>query len=224
MTLAPGQGALKPNIFRIGHIGWFDIFDIAAALAAVELSLTELGADIERGVAVRGRSRRTSSASSPRRPMWPEPVERVARELRAAAAEATIQEFPHGTPTARTAAKAIGCSLAQIVKSIVFVCDGAYVVALVPGDRRADERDVAEAVGRREVRVAHGRGGPRCDRLRAWRGRAVPAPAVAAVLMERTLLQHGKVWIGAARTRTWRASRRASCSAWRGARTADLLG
>ena len=28
------------------------MFDIAVALAAVELSLTELGADIERGVAV----------------------------------------------------------------------------------------------------------------------------------------------------------------------------
>jgi serine---pyruvate transaminase len=52
VTLAPGQGALKPTVFRIGHIGWFDIFDIAVALAAVELSLTELGADIERGVAV----------------------------------------------------------------------------------------------------------------------------------------------------------------------------
>ena len=52
VTLAPGQGALKGKIFRIGHIGWFDVFDIAAALAAVELALTELGADIERGVAV----------------------------------------------------------------------------------------------------------------------------------------------------------------------------
>jgi aspartate aminotransferase-like enzyme len=52
VTLAPGQGALKGKIFRIGHIGWFDVFDIAVALAAVELSLTELGADIERGVAV----------------------------------------------------------------------------------------------------------------------------------------------------------------------------
>jgi len=52
VTLAPGQGALKGKVFRIGHIGWFDVFDIAAALAAVELSLTELGADIERGVAV----------------------------------------------------------------------------------------------------------------------------------------------------------------------------
>jgi len=52
VTLAPGQGALKPSVFRIGHIGWFDVFDIASALAAVELALTELGADIERGVAV----------------------------------------------------------------------------------------------------------------------------------------------------------------------------
>ncbi len=52
VTLAPGQGRLKGKIFRIGHIGWFDVFDIAAALAAVELSLTELGANIERGVAV----------------------------------------------------------------------------------------------------------------------------------------------------------------------------
>src|SRR4051812_19907544 len=52
VTLAPGQGGLKGKIFRIGHIGWFDVFDIAAALAAVELSLVELGADIDRGVAV----------------------------------------------------------------------------------------------------------------------------------------------------------------------------
>jgi aspartate aminotransferase-like enzyme len=52
MTLAGGQGALKGRIFRIGHIGWFDIFDIATALAGVELALTEAGADIERGVAV----------------------------------------------------------------------------------------------------------------------------------------------------------------------------
>jgi serine---pyruvate transaminase len=51
MTLAPGQGALKGKIFRIGHIGWFDVFDIATALAGVELALAEAGADIERGVA-----------------------------------------------------------------------------------------------------------------------------------------------------------------------------
>jgi serine---pyruvate transaminase len=52
VTLAPGQGPLKGKIFRIGHIGYFDVFDIGTALAAVELALTELGADVERGVAV----------------------------------------------------------------------------------------------------------------------------------------------------------------------------
>ena len=52
VTLAPGQGELKGKIFRIGHIGYYDVFDITTALAAVELALAELGAEIERGVAV----------------------------------------------------------------------------------------------------------------------------------------------------------------------------
>ena len=52
MTLAGGQGDLKGKIFRIGHIGWFDVFDITTALAAIELVVAELGADINRGVAV----------------------------------------------------------------------------------------------------------------------------------------------------------------------------
>ena len=51
ITIAGGQGPLKDEIFRIGHIGWFDEFDIATALAAVEVVLAELGAPIERGVA-----------------------------------------------------------------------------------------------------------------------------------------------------------------------------
>ena len=52
MTIANGQGHLKGKIFRIGHIGWFDVFDITTALAAVEIVLADLGADIERGAAV----------------------------------------------------------------------------------------------------------------------------------------------------------------------------
>ena len=52
ITFAPGQGELKGKIFRIGHIGWFDVFDITTALAGIELALAEAGADIERGVAV----------------------------------------------------------------------------------------------------------------------------------------------------------------------------
>jgi aspartate aminotransferase-like enzyme len=52
ITLAGGHGKLREKMFRIGHLGYFDVFDIATALAAVELALTEAGADIERGVAV----------------------------------------------------------------------------------------------------------------------------------------------------------------------------
>ena len=52
MTIANGQGDLQGKIFRLGHIGWFDIFDITSVLAAVELVLADLGADVERGVAV----------------------------------------------------------------------------------------------------------------------------------------------------------------------------
>ena len=49
---AGGQGPLRGKIFRIGHIGYYDVFDITTALAAVELALVEAGADVERGVAV----------------------------------------------------------------------------------------------------------------------------------------------------------------------------
>ena len=52
ITIANGQGDLKGKIFRIGHIGWFDVFDITTALAAVELAIADAGAEIERGVAV----------------------------------------------------------------------------------------------------------------------------------------------------------------------------
>jgi serine---pyruvate transaminase len=52
IQLIGGQGDLKGKIFRIGHIGYVDVFDITTALAAIELVLAEFGAEIERGVAV----------------------------------------------------------------------------------------------------------------------------------------------------------------------------
>jgi serine---pyruvate transaminase len=52
ITVAGGHGDLASRLFRIGHIGWFDVFDITTALAAVELVLADMGAPIERGVAV----------------------------------------------------------------------------------------------------------------------------------------------------------------------------
>ena len=52
ITIANGQGELKGKIFRLGHIGWYDVFDITTQVGAVELVLADLGADVERGVAV----------------------------------------------------------------------------------------------------------------------------------------------------------------------------
>ena len=52
ITVAGGHGDLGVRMFRIGHIGYYDIFDITTALAAVELLLAERGSDVERGVAV----------------------------------------------------------------------------------------------------------------------------------------------------------------------------
>ena len=83
--------------------------------------------------------------------------------------DATIQEFPDGNADRarrRRARSAAGST--QIVKSLVFVCDGEYVLALVPGDRRADEREGrARRPGAREVRVATADEVRRRDRLRA---------------------------------------------------------
>jgi Cys-tRNA(Pro) deacylase len=128
---------------------------------------------------------------------WPEPVERVAAALRAAAVEARIEEFDEGTPTARDAARAVGCELAQIVKTIVLVCDGRFVLALVPGDQRADERAVAAAVGAREVRSATPDEVRRATGFEPGGVAPFPHRDVAAVLIERSLLTYDVVWIGA---------------------------
>ena len=87
---------------------------------------------------------------------WPEPVERVAAYLRAAGAEARLEELESGTATAEDAARAAGCPIGQIVKSIVVLCDGRPVVALVPGDRRVDLAKIALAAGAVEARIARG--------------------------------------------------------------------
>jgi prolyl-tRNA editing enzyme YbaK/EbsC (Cys-tRNA(Pro) deacylase) len=134
-------------------------------------------------------------------PEWPEPVQRVASYLREARAEARIEEFREGTPTARDAARAVGCDLAQIVKSIVFECDGRPAVVLVPGDRRADAAKIATLLGCVSARVA---GPALVEAATGFAPGAVapfPLPRVERVLMEQTLLSRELVWIGAGSTR-----------------------
>lgn len=128
---------------------------------------------------------------------WPEPVERVAAFLREAGAEARLEEFEAGTRTADDAARAAGCSVGQIVKSLVVVCDGVTVLVMVPGDRRADLDKIAAAAGSSSARIA------RADEVERATG-FVPGgvspfvvPRVDRVFVDRTLLSRESVWVGA---------------------------
>ena len=128
---------------------------------------------------------------------WPEPVERVAEVLRVAAVDSRVEEFAGGTPTARAAAEAAGCELAQIVKSLVLVCDGAYVLALVPGDRRADEDAIAATLAAEHVRVATADEVVHATGFEPGGVAPFPQRAITRTLMDRGLLGHAVVWIGA---------------------------
>ena len=132
---------------------------------------------------------------------WPEPVARVSRALREAGAEARIEEFAEGTLTAEDAARAVGCELSRIVKSLLFNCDGRPVLVLVPGDRRADPRKVAALAGAAKARVA---GAAEVEEETGYAPGAVapfPLRRVERVLIERSLLVDGLLWVGAGSNR-----------------------
>jgi Cys-tRNA(Pro) deacylase len=128
---------------------------------------------------------------------WPEPVERVAQFLREAGAEARIEEFSASTPTAADAAEAVGCSLEQIVKSLVFICDGSPVVVLVPGDRRGDPKKVARAFSAAKARIATAEEVERATGFEPGAVAPFPLPKVRMIYLERLLLRHPRVWCGA---------------------------
>jgi len=52
IILAPGQGPLKGKVFRIGHLGFYDRLDILRCLAALELTLADMGYPVKRGAGV----------------------------------------------------------------------------------------------------------------------------------------------------------------------------
>jgi serine---pyruvate transaminase len=65
ITIAGGQGKLKGKIARIAHCGYFGAFDILTALAALEMTLGDLGADVELGAGVAAAQRVLSEAGEP---------------------------------------------------------------------------------------------------------------------------------------------------------------
>lgn len=108
-----------------------------------------------------------------------------------------VRTFPQGTRTAEDAAAAIGCAVAQIVKSLVFVADDEPVIGLVGGGDRLDEEKLARAAGGSEVRRAT------ADEVRAATGYAVggvPPFGHAQPLrcfIDDALLAHTVVWAAA---------------------------
>ena len=134
-------------------------------------------------------------------PEWPDPVERVAGFLRESRIEARLEEFPTGTPTAQAAAEAVGCDLSQIVKSLLFSCDGRWALVLVPGDRRADRVKIAAEAGCERVKTAGPEDVARVTGFRAGAVSPFPLVGVDTVLVERALLSHDVVWVGAGSAR-----------------------
>ena len=125
---------------------------------------------------------------------------RVIAAAREAGLEITTRRFPEGTKTAADAAAAIGVSVGQIVKSLVFSVDGEIVMAYVSGANQLDEKKLAAAAG-----------GAKCSRVDADAVRAatgypiggVPPLGLATqmrVFVDPDLLQYEEVWAAAG---TW---------------------
>ena len=127
-------------------------------------------------------------------------VVRVMEAARERGLEITTKRFPEGTKTAADAAAAIGVSVGQIVKSLVFGVDTEIVMALVSGSNQLDEKKLALAAG-----------GAKCSRVDADAVRAatgypiggVPPLGLATqmrIFIDPDLLQYNEVWAAAG---TW---------------------
>lgn len=83
-------------------------------------------------------------------------VERVRAALATAGHEDTIAVFPDGTRTAQDAATAVGCTVAQIAKSIVLRAGDQVVLVIASGANRVDVKKIEALLGR-PVKSADGR-------------------------------------------------------------------
>jgi Cys-tRNA(Pro) deacylase len=110
----------------------------------------------------------------------------------------SVKQFPTGTRTAADAARAVGCDVGQIVKSLVFMAGGRPVVALVSGANRLDEKRLAaeagEPVTKADAEVARSATGYSIGGVPPF-GHATDVP----VFMDRDLLGHSVVWAAAGR-------------------------
>jgi prolyl-tRNA editing enzyme YbaK/EbsC (Cys-tRNA(Pro) deacylase) len=123
-------------------------------------------------------------------------VARVRAALLAAGHPDTITEFPTGTRTAADAAAAVGCTVAQIAKSIVFRANGRAAVIITSGANRVDPAKAAAALGVKLARAD-------ADWVRAVTGFAIggvaPIGHITAplLLLDEDLLALDPIWAAA---------------------------
>ncbi|MFW6004502.1 MAG: YbaK/EbsC family protein [Halodesulfurarchaeum sp.] len=124
-------------------------------------------------------------------------TERFLEHVRAALGETVeVRELPEGTHTAADAAAAIGCPLAAIVKSVVFVADGNPVLVYTAGNHEVETDALAEHLGATAVRLAEP------DEVKAesgWSIGGVPpiGHEIETTLLDPQLLEFDEVWGGA---------------------------
>jgi Cys-tRNA(Pro) deacylase len=112
--------------------------------------------------------------------------------------EFDVRTYPAGTKTAEDAARAIGCDVAQIVKSLVFTAGGQAVIALVSGANRVDTRRLEAVAGGPVARAD-------ADTARSATGYAIGGvppfghATALPVYMDRDLAGHDVVWAAAGR-------------------------
>lgn len=124
---------------------------------------------------------------------------KVANAARHLGLDITIVEFSQTTRSAQEAADAIGCAVAQIVKSLCFLVGQQPVVALVSGANQLDERKLAElcGVGRKQVQRAD------ADTVKRWTGFSIGGVPpfghanALPVYVDEDLLQFTEVWAAA---------------------------
>ena len=127
----------------------------------------------------------------------PGAIDRFLREAERLGLNVQVREFPAGTRTARDAARAIGCDVSQIVKSLVFMAGDESFLALTSGPNRADTDRLSRLMGDRPVRQAT------AEEARAATGFAIGGtppfghPEQLRVLCDRDLLEREILWAAA---------------------------
>jgi len=106
----------------------------------------------------------------------------------------SVRRFPAGTRTAEDAARAIGCHVGQIVKSLVFMLDGKPVVLLVSGANRVDPARFEGRLAKADADLARAATGYSIGGVPPF-GHDQPVP----VFMDRDLERYDVVWAAAGR-------------------------